>query len=142
MKRKPIPDSDKMSLAKITEIRGGLDAVNSSSKALAKNEPPKSLSLNTGEILDQIYATLGGVQGSKMYWLNHEEQFRTMIETKFLTKQVLKEAATAQGEEIGKNIFMTFIQNNGLAPKEPATEVEATVINPEIEEKKDGHPTP
>jgi hypothetical protein len=100
-----------------------------------KLEMQKSLSANSGEVLDEVYAALGGVAGSKLYWLNHEEQFRTMIETKFLTKQVLKEAATAQGEEIGKNIFMTFIQNNGLQKHEPLPQVDATVVNPELEDK-------
>lgn len=106
------------------------------------NHPPevrldrkKSLSANSGEVLDEVYAALGGVAGSTLYWKNHEEQFRTMIETKFLTKQVLKEAASAQGEEIGKNIFMTFIQNNGLQKNEPLPQVEATIVNPELEDK-------
>lgn len=108
------------------------------------NHPPKaitpslrkSLSANSSEILDEVYESLGGTQGSRMYWRNHEEQFRTMIESKFLTKQVLKDAAVAQGQEISKNIFMTFIQNNGLQKNEPLPQVEATMINPEIEEKE------
>lgn len=112
-------------------------------KGSRTNHPPevkldmtKSLSDNSGYVLDEVYAALGGVEGSTMYWRNHEEQFRTMIETKFLTKQVLKEAATAQGEEIGKNIFMTFIQNNGLQKNEPLPQVEATIVNPELEDKE------
>lgn len=96
----------------------------------------KTLAANSSEILDEIYEALGGTQGSQMYWRNHEEQFRTMVETKFLTKQVLKEAATAQGEQIGKNIFLTFIQNNGLQKQDPLPQVEATAVNPELEEKE------
>lgn len=100
-----------------------------------KLDMKKSLTTNSSEVVEEVYAALGGVAGSKLYWLNHEEQFRTMIETKFLTKQVLKEAATAQGEEIGKNIFMTFIQNNGLQKNEPLPQVEATIVNPKLEDK-------
>jgi len=95
-----------------------------------------TLSNNSSEILDEIYAGLGGVEGSRLYWLNHEEQFRTMVESKFLTKQVLKEAAAAQAQEVGKNIFMTFIQNNGLVAKEDKPQVQAEIITPEIEEEK------
>ena len=58
-----------------------------------------------------------------------------MVEAKFLTKQVLKDAAIAQGQEISKNIFMTFIQNNGLQKNEPLPQVEATIVNPELEDK-------
>ena len=112
-------------------------------KGSRTNHPPatkldlkKTLSANSGEVLDEVYAALGGVAGSTLYWRNHEEQFRTLIESKFLTKQVLKEAATAQGEEIGKNIFMTFIQNNGLQKNEPLPQVEATIVNPELEDKE------
>lgn len=113
-------------------------------KGSRQNHPPKaitpslrkSLSANSSEILDEVYESLGGTQGSRMYWRNHEEQFRTLIESKFLTKQVLKDAAVAQGQEISKNIFMTFIQNNGLQKNEPLPQVEATMINPEIEEKE------
>lgn len=105
-------------------------------KAPASVDVRKTLSANSSEILEEVYEALGGTQGSQMYWRNHEEQFRTMVETKFLTKQVLKEAATAQGEQIGKNIFLTFIQNNGLQKEPPMPQVEATVVNPELEEKE------
>jgi len=105
-------------------------------KAPAPVDVRKTLSANSSEILEEVYEALGGSQGSQMYWRNHEEQFRTMVEAKFLTKQVLKEAATAQGEQIGKNIFLTFIQNNGLQKQEPLPQVEATVVNPELEDKE------
>lgn len=96
----------------------------------------KTLSANSSEILEEVYEALGGSQGSQMYWRNHEEQFRTMVEAKFLTKQVLKETASAQAQEIGKNIFMTFIQNNGLQKEQPMPQVEATIVNPELEDKQ------
>ena len=113
-------------------------------KGSRRKQPPapaplnlrKSLSANSSEILDEVYESLGGTEGSRMYWRNHEEQFRTLIESKFLTKQVLKDAAVAQGQEISKNIFMTFIQNNGLQKNEPLPQVEATIVNPELEEKE------
>lgn len=115
-------------------------------KGSRTNHPPapaplpvkrKSLSSDSSEILDEVYESLGGTQGSRMYWLNHEDQFRTMVESKFLTKQVFKEAAVAQGEQVGKNLFQIFIQNNGLQKKEPLPQVEATVVNPELEDKHD-----
>ena len=96
----------------------------------------RTLSANSSEILEEVYEALGGTQGSQMYWRNHEEQFRTMVEAKFLTKQVLKETASAQAQEIGKNIFMTFIQNNGLQKEQPMPQVEATIVNPELEDKQ------
>ena len=113
-------------------------------KGSRPNHPPKAimpsmrktLSANSGEILDEVYESLGGTQGSRIYWRNHEEQFRTMVEAKFLTKQVLKDAAIAQGQEISKNIFMTFIQNNGLQKNETLPQVEATIVNPELEDKE------
>ena len=139
MKRKRIkPKIDTVALSEVANLDRQIEPVKRKvSKQLAVPEKQKSLATNTGEILDQIYATLGGVQGSKLYWLNHEEQFRTQVEAKFLTKQVFREAATAQGEEIGKNIFMTFIQNYGLAKKETLPQVEATIVNPELEEKNE-----
>lgn len=105
-------------------------------KAPAPVDIRKTLSANSSEILEEVYEALGGTQGSQMYWRNHEEQFRTMVEAKFLTKQVLKETASAQAQEIGKNIFMTFIQNNGLQKEPPMPQVEATIVNPELEEKE------
>jgi len=108
-------------------------------KRAPKDKPldlKRSLSSHSSEILDDVYESLGGVQGSRLYWMNHEEQFRTMVESKFLTKQVLKETAVAQAQEVGKNIFMTFIQNNGLSQKENLPQVEATFVNPELEEKE------
>lgn len=105
-------------------------------KAPAPVDVRKTLSANSSEILEEVYEALGGTQGSQMYWRNHEEQFRTMVEAKFLTKQVLKETASAQAQEIGKNIFMTFIQNNGLQKEPPMPQVEATIVNPELEDKE------
>lgn len=113
-------------------------------KGSKTNRPPtpspvnfrKSLAAHSSEILEEVYESLGGSQGSQMYWRNHEEQFRTMVEAKFLTKQVLKETAVAQAQEVGKNIFMAFIQNNGLVAKEDKPQVQAEVITPEIEEEK------
>ena len=100
-----------------------------------KKAPDTKLGVNSAEILEEVYAQLGGVQGSVLYWRNHEEEFRQQIESKFLTKQVLKEAAQEQGKEVAKNIFMTFIQNNGLTKQEPLPQVEATIVNPELEDK-------
>jgi len=105
-------------------------------KAPAPVNARKTLSANSSEILEEVYEALGGTQGSQAYWRNHEEQFRTMVETKFLTKQVLKETASAHAQEIGKNIFMTFIQNNGLQKEPPLPQVEATIVNPELEDKE------
>lgn len=93
-----------------------------------------TLGVDSQDILDQIYAQLGGVQGSVLYWRNHEEEFRQQVESKFLTKQVFKEAAREQGKEVAKNIFMTFIQNNGLNKQEKLPQVEATMINPDLED--------
>lgn len=101
-------------------------------KQKAPNMP--TISVDSQDILDQIYAQLGGVHGSILYWRNHEDEFRQHVESKFLTKQVLKEAAKEQGKEVAKNIFMTFIQNNGLTKQEPLPQVEATIVNPELEE--------
>lgn len=95
-----------------------------------KAPEPIKLSIDSGEILEEVYAQLGGVQGSVLYWRNHEEDFRNQVEAKFLTKQVLKDAATAQGQEVAKNIFMTFIQNNGLSEnKKELPQVEAKIID-------------
>lgn len=91
----------------------------------------RSLSKNSSEILDDIYSALGGQQGSILYWRNHESDFRNMIESKFLTKQVYKEAAAAQSTEVGRNVFAIFLQNNGLA-KQTTTDnsnaVEAQIV--------------
>lgn len=107
--------------------------LNKKSKELAKGKRKEhtfSLGSNSSEVLEQVYAALGGVQGSVIYWRNHEEDFRNNVESKFLTKQVLKEAATAQGQEVAKNIFMTFIQNNGLSEnKKELPQVEAQIID-------------
>ena len=86
--------------------------------APARLAMPLTLSKNSDDILGQVYAALGGVQGSVIYWRNHEEDFRNQVETKFFTKQVMKEAAQVQGQEVAKNIFQVFIQNNGLAKKD------------------------
>lgn len=83
---------------------------------------PLSLSQDTDDILGKVYAALGGVQGSVLYWRNHEEEFRNQVETKFFTKQVMKETAQAQGQEVAKNIFQVFIQNNGLGKKDKPVE--------------------
>ena len=111
--------------------------LNQTSKEMVtkKKAPDTKLGVNSAEILEEVYAQLGGVQGSVLYWRNHEEEFRQQIESKFLTKQVLKEAAQEQGKEVAKNIFMTFIQNNGLTKQEPLPQVEATIVNPELEDK-------
>ena len=113
--------------------------LNQKSKELAKGKKKEntfSLGSNSSEVLEQVYAALGGVQGSVLYWRNHEEDFRNQVEAKFLTKQVLKDAAVAQGQEVAKNIFMTFIQNNGLTEqKNNMPQVEATIVNPELEDK-------
>lgn len=101
-----------------------------------KAPEPRKLSIDSGEILEEVYAQLGGVQGSVLYWRNHEEDFRNQVEAKFLTKQVLKDAAVAQGQEVAKNIFNVFIANNGLAAqKNEMPQVEATIVNPELEDK-------
>ena len=101
-----------------------------------KAPEPRKLSIDSGEILEEVYAQLGGVQGSVLYWRNHEEDFRNQVEAKFLTKQVLKDAAVAQGQEVAKNIFNVFIGNNGLAAqKNEMPQVEATIVNPELEDK-------
>lgn len=118
----------------------GIIKLNKTSKDIVgrkqKAPEPRKLSIDSGEILEEVYAQLGGVQGSVLYWRNHEEDFRNNVEAKFLTKQVLKEAATAQGQEVAKNIFMTFIQNNGLSEnKKELPQVEATIVNPELEDK-------
>ena len=111
--------------------------LNKTSKEMVtkRKAPDTKLGVNSAEILEEVYAQLGGVQGSVLYWRNHEEEFRQQIESKFLTKQVLKEAAQEQGKEVAKNIFMTFIQNNGLTKQEPLPQVEATIVNPELEDK-------
>ena len=111
--------------------------LNQTSKEMVtkRKAPETKLGVNSSEILEEVYAQLGGVQGSVLYWRNHEEEFRQQIESKFLTKQVLKEAAQEQGKEVAKNIFMTFIQNNGLTKQEPLPQVEATIVNPELEDK-------
>lgn len=92
----------------------------------------RSLSKNSSEILDDIYSALGGQQGSVLYWRNHEEDFRNQIESKFLTKQVYKEAAAAQSSEVGRNVFAIFLQNNGLAKQTTSTDnsnaVEAQIV--------------
>ena len=111
--------------------------LNQTSKQMVtkRKAPETKLAIQSGDILEEVYAQLGGVQGSVLYWRNHEDEFRQQIEAKFLTKQVLKEAAKEQGQEVAKNIFMTFIQNNGLTKQEPLPQVEATIINPELEDK-------
>ena len=100
----------------------GIIKLNKTSKDMVgrkqKAPEPRKLSIDSGEILEEVYAQLGGVQGSVLYWRNHEEDFRNQVEAKFLTKQVLKDAAVAQGQEVAKNIFQVFIQNNGLAKKD------------------------
>lgn len=118
----------------------GIIKLNKTSKDMVgrkqKAPEPRKLSIDSGEILEEVYAQLGGVQGSVLYWRNHEEDFRNQVEAKFLTKQVLKDAAVAQGQEVAKNIFMTFIQNNGLIEqKKNMPQVEATIVNPELEDK-------
>lgn len=97
--------------------------------APAKLAMPITLSKNSDDILGQVYAALGGVQGSVIYWRNHEEEFRNQVETKFFTKQVMKEAAQAQGQEVAKNIFQVFIQNNGLAQKDKPAEAHSSLSN-------------
>lgn len=113
--------------------------LNEKSKALAgrkrkappakKLAAPLSLSKDTDDILGQVYAALGGVQGSVLYWRNHEDDFRSQVETKFFTKQVMKEAAQAQGEQVAKNIFQVFIQNNGLTKKDKPVEGHSILPN-------------
>ncbi|WP_428060240.1 hypothetical protein [Candidatus Avelusimicrobium stercoris] len=113
--------------------------LNEKSKALAgrkrkappakKLAAPLSLSKDTDDILGQVYAALGGVQGSVLYWRNHENDFRSQVETKFFTKQVMKEAAQAQGEQVAKNIFQVFIQNNGLTKKDKPVEGHSILPN-------------
>ena len=112
--------------------------LNQTSKEMVtkKKAPDTKLGVNSAEILEEVYAQLGGVQGSVLYWRNHEEDFRNQVEAKFLTKQVLKDAAVAQGQEVAKNIFNVFIANNGLAAqKNEMPQVEATIVNPELEDK-------
>lgn len=113
--------------------------LNEKSKALAgrkrkappakKLAAPLSLSKDTDDILGKVYAALGGVQGSVLYWRNHEDDFRSQVETKFFTKQVMKEAAQAQGEQVAKNIFQVFIQNNGLTKKDKPVEGHSILPN-------------
>lgn len=118
----------------------GIIKLNKTSKDIVgrkqKAPEPRKLSIDSGEILEEVYARLGGVQGSVLYWRNHEEDFRNQVEAKFLTKQVLKDAAVAQGQEVAKNIFAVFLNNNGLSKPEGNEIVEATIVNPQLENKE------
>lgn len=109
----------------------------SGDKLPAKKNKRLSLSKESNLILEEVYQALGGSKGSVLFWRNREDLFRTMIESKYLVKQALKEANADKGAEASKNVFLTFIQNNGLGKKEPLPEVEATMVNPELEEKND-----
>lgn len=109
----------------------------SGDKLPAKKNKRLTLSKESNLILEEVYQALGGSKGSVLFWRNREDLFRTMIESKYLVKQALKETNVEKGSEATKNVFLTFIQNNGLGKKEPLPEVEATMVNPELEEKND-----
>lgn len=109
----------------------------SGDKLPAKKNKRLSLSKECNLILEEVYQALGGSKGSVLFWRNREDLFRTMIESKYLVKQALKETNAEKGAEAAKNVFLTFIQNNGLGKKEPVPQVEATIVNPELEEKND-----
>lgn len=101
-----------------------------------KSAPPaqkpdlkRSIVNEAPEVLEDVYAFLGGVKGSQMYWMNHEDDFRKEIEAKIIVKKVTRDVDNAEAAEVGRNIFMTFIQNNGLTakPQDNSAE-EATIV--------------
>lgn len=101
-----------------------------------KSAPPaqkpdlkRSIVNDAPEVLEDVYSFLGGVKGSQMYWMNHEDDFRKEIEAKILVKKATHDVDVQEAAAAGKNIFMTFIQNNGLTakPQDNAAE-EATIV--------------
>ena len=102
----------------------------------AKPDLKRSIVNEAPEVLEDVYEFLGGVQGSQMYWQNHEEEFRSEIEAKILVKKATRDVDVQEAAAAGKNIFMTFIQNNGLAAQPQNNSVEeATVVEDKEEEK-------
>ena len=55
-----------------------------------KAPEPRKLSIDSGEILEEVYAQLGGVQGSVLYWRNHEEDFTTFFAFRQLPNSALQ----------------------------------------------------
>lgn len=97
---------------------GNIIKLNQESKKLCKGSKKAkekiTLGNDSGEVLEQVYAALGGVSGSVLYWRNREEQFRTLIEAKYLTKKAMELSGNNSANEVVQNVFATFIQNNGL----------------------------
>lgn len=114
-------------------------------KGSKTNRPPtpspvnfrKSLAAHSSEILEEVYEALGGTQGSQMYWRNHEQCFREQIEAKILVKRATADVDVQEAAQTGKSIFQVFINNNGLAKPENSDVVEATLVNPKLEDKHD-----
>ena len=96
-----------------------------------KPDLKRSIVNDAPEVLDDVYAYLGGIKGSMLYWQNHEDDFRKEIEAKILVKKVTRDVDNQDAMEAGKNIFLTFIQNNGLAgkPKADNSVEEATIVD-------------
>lgn len=99
-----------------------------------KPDLKRSIVNDAPEVLEDVYAFLGGVKGSQIYWMNHEDEFRNEIEAKILVKKATRDVDIQEAAAAGKNIFMTFIQNNGLSAKPQDNVAEEATI---VEENKD-----
>ena len=105
---------------KLRERKSAPPALKPDLKRSIVNEAP--------EVLEDVYAFLGGVKGSQLYWMNHEDDFRKEIEAKIIVKKVTRDVDNAEAAEVGRNIFMTFIQNNGLTGKHKDNSAEEATI--------------
>lgn len=84
----------------------------------AKPDLKRTISAKSNEILDDVYQFLGGVQGSMIYWRNHEDVFREQVEAKIMLKRATADIDVQEAAAAGKSVFQLFIQNNGLTQKQ------------------------